>query len=192
MAVVEYRINPIILEAPLNPDMVTLGNRNLHVYATPEQVKPHIATLSDTIRMKDYEEIFVNLRGGAWIANAFRHMQNFSPFPIPIEYHRPKNGIGSERTIPIPEKYRQARILVFEDVLDRGETLVAMHEDAPYATFVVAVHKIDVPNQVRPPNVHIGVRTRNLWLGSLGMNIDNGDSQDEIRKYGGITFKPNS
>jgi hypoxanthine-guanine phosphoribosyltransferase len=180
-----------LIETPVRPKIITVGSRQLHEYASPEQVQPHIERMSEQINIRDFAAYFVNINGGLWIADMFMRLQGITQQPTVIEYHRPKNGIGVERVITVPEEYSQERILVFEDVLDRGDTLMAIWKDAPFATFAVAIHKLGVPNQIRPPGVHVGLETRNEWLGGMGMDLDQIDS-NIVRIHHGLVFKPNS
>lgn len=181
---------PPLLETPANPRVVRVGNTDYYEYAFPEQVTPHIKVLSALIRIADFDEVFVNIEGGRWIALQFMTLQHWTSPPLEIEYHRPPAGYGAIRTKPIPPHLKYRKCLVFEDVYDSGGCITGMQEDGVNLTFVVATQKTEVPGQLWVPRIYAATRMHNKWAGGLGMNISNEPNQEEVRNYPGILFNP--
>lgn len=180
---------------PENPELIWWEGSSAFQYITPEQVYRQLNELVQRIDIDQYDLLAYNLNGGAFPARLFAGTKGFTGKMLQIEYHMAKNGSPVSVVKRIPERFRDKKILVIEDVYDTGSVFNRMQEDCPALNFVVMSLKINVPNQIQPSeNVIPLFKTVNKWQAGVGMNINLENDpyypQDAFRLYPGIVVRP--
>ena len=181
-----------LIERPANPNIYRFSDgQTALIYASEESMRRYRNSLFDKLHPNSFDVIVVNQKGGRFMSDSYQDFWwSKGRFTLPtydVEYHRTREGVRIDK--PIPLSLKKARILIAEDVFDRGATAIAMLADAPRATVMVAVTKLDVPNQFSSDQIMAGVNTRNVWLAGNGMNFGSPYPDAESRNFGGLLFR---
>jgi hypoxanthine-guanine phosphoribosyltransferase len=175
---------------PDNPKTITVGNIRAQEYISPLQMEGLIKTLSNKISLKKYEAVLVNMNGGMFLYYYLSRLQNYKKSSIQIEYHRPQEGYGAVIKIPVPKKYKDKKVLIIDDIYDTGGVFQEIMKNVDSSSqAVVLVTKKDIPNQIKIPNILIGVIIDNKWVGGSGMDLGIPGEENTFRNFPGLVVK---
>lgn len=175
---------------PDNPKTIMVGNISAQEYISPLQMEKLIESLSEKISLKKYETVLVNMNGGMFLFYYLSKLQDYKKSPVQIEYHRPENGYGATIKIPVSEKYRNKKVLIIDDIYDSGGVFQEIMKNVGSSSQAVAlVTKKDIPNQIKIPNILIGVIIDNKWVGGSGMDLGIPGEENTFRNYAGLVVK---
>ena len=170
-----------------NPNQIDISGFDVLSYIPPEKMDEYIGSLSEKIKLKDYDFVLVNMNGGKYLFDKLAELQSFQKESVQIEYHRPEGGFGAKIDIPIPHEAKGKKCLVVDDIYDTGGVLQAiMSELSADSQAVVIVTKRDIDNQLPIKNLSIGVKIDNVWIGGCGMDLGKDGEGDVFRNYPGI------
>lgn len=170
-----------------NPNQIDISGFDVLSYIPPEKMDEYIGSLSEKIKLKDYDFVLVNMNGGKYLFDKLAELQSFQNESVQIEYHRPDGGFGAKIDIPIPHEAKGKKCLVVDDIYDTGGVLQAiMSELSADSQAVVIVTKRDIDNQLPIKNLSIGVKIDNVWIGGCGMDLGKDGEGDVFRNYPGI------
>lgn len=179
------------LPFPANPEVLTIAGHDVFDYISPQKIDQIVTRLGEQIEFERFDAVVVNMRGGQFLYEKLKKEKGYEGGFVPVEYHRPKNGVGTEITIPIPDELNGKKCLLIDDISDRGDTFMAMLENlAPDSVSVALISKRDIPDKKDVPNLHIGVTIDGfVWIAGCGMDISYENEADEFRNYPGIVVK---
>lgn len=170
-----------------NPNQIDISGFDVLSYIPPEKMDEYIGSLSEKIKLKDYDFVLVNMNGGKYLFDKLAELQSFQKESVQIEYHRPEGGFGAKIDIPVPHEAKGKKCLVVDDIYDTGGVLLAiMSELSADSQAVVIVTKRDIDNQLPIKNLSIGVKIDNVWIGGCGMDLGKDGEGDVFRNYPGI------
>lgn len=170
-----------------NPNQIDISGFDVLSYIPPEKMDEYIGSLSEKIKLKDFDFVLVNMNGGKYLFDKLAELQSFHKESVQIEYHRPEGGFGAKIDIPIPHEAKGKKCLVVDDIYDTGGVLQAiMSELSADSQAVVIVTKRDIDNQLPIKNLSIGVKIDNVWIGGCGMDLGKDGEGDVFRNYPGI------
>lgn len=176
-----------------NPNQIDISGFDVLSYIPPEKMNEYIGSLSEKIKLKNFDYVLVNMNGGKYLFEKLSEQQNYQKSPIEIEYHRPEGGFGAKVDIPIPETVKGKKCLVVDDIYDTGGVLQAiMSELSDNSEAVVIVTKRDIQNQIPINNLHVGVKIDNVWIGGCGMDLGKEGEGEVFRNYPGIVVNGTS
>lgn len=162
----------------------------VHQYTSPAEMKKYIERLADLVRLDKFENVLVNMNGGMFLFEALAGLQGYTKEPKLIEYHRPKDGFGAIVTISVPKELRGTRATIVDDILDSGGVLRAIRKELdPDSQTIALVTKNGIQDQIQVPNVTIGLRVDNKWLGGCGMDMSVPNEANSFRNYPGLVVK---
>lgn len=173
----------------IEAQLIEVDGYQVYPYISPKDMGLLIEDLARKIILNDFEHVLYNNDGGKFLFEALSELQGYDDKPIEIEYHPTYDDNLIRVDKAVPSELKEEKLLVIEDVYDRGITLAQIKADAPNSTIVVAVKKINVPNQIIIPGVYVGVEVDNHWLGGVGMNFGPGYPEDFPRNYPGVVIK---
>lgn len=174
---------------PKNPQKVTMLDFEVFKYVEGSEMKKFIKQLSDRNSLRDYDEVLVNWRGGWELFVALARLQNYPRWPSICEIHR--SDFGTYITKPVDNFLRRKKVLVVDDIFDRGLTMIeALRYVGPESRGVTAVWKDGVDGQVFDPRVDSAVRVDNKWMGGMGMNMGLPGERELFRRQPGLYVKP--
>jgi uncharacterized protein len=175
---------------PTTPETIEVGGHSVHEYISPEKMEQIIENLSGQIDLHKFEGVLVNMNGGMFLFEQLSCLQGYRQEPVIIEYHRPKEAYGAIVVTPVPPELKGKRLLVLDDIYDSGGTLRAVIEDAGSSSQAVAlVIKNGIPDQIKIPNILIGERIDNKWIGGCGMDMGLAKEGDCFRCHPGLAVK---
>lgn len=178
---------------PLPPNERILDELIVYDYIQPREMQRLLRSLSNRVKLADYEGVLVNLNAGRFLFEVLVQLQLYKQEPIEIEYHRSATGFGANIVTAVPEEIRAKKLLVVESVIDSGGVAQAINKDAPNSSFAVVVHKNGVNGQIGIPNVYAAIKTDNVWYGGCGADFGAANyPKDFPRKYPGIVVMPES
>ncbi len=174
---------------PEIPRIINVGNFRVEEYISPEVVNKHVKALVETINLKNFQAILVNLSGGQWLYDRLSSIKRDIPIPVElIEYHRPKDGFGAIETIPIPKYLKGEDCLVIDDIKDTAGVLKAIMDELGKNSQAIVVVDKNV-KKLKVENVTAAIKVDDIWLGGCGMNMGLDKEKDEIRNWSGIVVK---
>ncbi len=174
---------------PKNPKKINILGFEVYKYIGPDQMDKFIEVLSDRNNLRDYDAVLVNLWGGLELFKDLRRLQNYPKWPYMAKIAR--TDLGVREVFPIDNNLKRKKVLIVDDILDRGWTLQEMFRHVgPDSRAVVAVTKIGIKGQILDPRVDSAVSVDDRWLGGKGMNIGYPGEEQLFRQYRGIVVKP--
>ena len=183
---IEFPISPF----PDKPKKINLGGFEVNEYIPPRQMKDYIEMLARKVDFVKYENVLVNLKGGIFLFEWISRIKGYKGPSTTVEYHRPEGGFGARVDKSVPKEIIGKKALVFDDIYDSGGVLRAiMSEVSPSSLAVALVTKNGIPNQIQIPNIVLGVKTDNVWLGGCGMDLGVEGEENTFRSYPGIVVK---
>lgn len=174
---------------PQNPEKINIAGFEVFKYIDGLDMKKYIKALSDRNNLRDYDQVLVNWRGGWELFTTLKDLQGYWKWPSICEYHRTKYGVSV--TKPVDNSLRSKKVLLVDDIFDRGKTILEILRSlGSESKAVVAVWKEGVPGQIKDPRVDAGVIVDDKWLGGWGMNMGFDNEKEIFRKHSGIVVKP--
>lgn len=174
---------------PKHPEKTNIVDFEVYKYIEADQMDKYIKDLSDRNSLRNYDQVLVNWRGGWDLFIGLKNIQGYKKWPYICEFHRTDAGISI--TKPVDSSLKNRKVLVVDDVFDRGLTINSIFDFVGQESrAVVAVWKDGVAGQIDNPRVDAAVITDNKWLGGVGMNMGLKGEKEILRRYSGIVVKP--
>jgi len=107
-----------------------------------------------------------------------------------MEAARPERAYGATIISPVPPELRHLKLLGVDDIYDSGGVFRAIMADSgPLSEAVALVTKKGIPNQIQIPNITIGLKIDDRWVGGCGMNLGAPGEENIFRNYPGLVVK---
>ena len=179
---------------PEKPRKINIGGFEVYEYISPEQMNLHITDLINTIDIGKFYGVVINLNGGDALYEKLTEIKKLErQCPYFVEYHRIEEGNGVKINWPVRYPFENKKVLIVEDIQDRGWTLAEIFKKVdPASCAIVAVRKRDIPGQILDPRIMAAVEVEGkYWLGGCGMDAGFPGEGDIFRNYPGIVVNPN-
>ncbi|QQG41186.1 MAG: hypothetical protein HYV90_03330 [Candidatus Woesebacteria bacterium] len=175
---------------PEDPKIITVGDFKVFEYVNPSEMAKYVKILSDKVKLDNFDAVLVNMKGGMFLFESLSRLQGYSKNPVKIEYHRPENAYGATIVTPVPPELRNLKLLTVDDIYDSGGVFRAIMADSgPSSEAVAFVTKTGIPNQIQIPNMTIGLKIDDKWVGGCGMDLGVPDEENTFRNYPGLVVK---
>lgn len=151
----------------------------------------YIGALSDRVNLRDYDKIVVNLFGGLELFHDLAAIQDYPEPPHLVRYTRTDSKKGVAEIIPVGYSLKNKKVLLVEDILDRGWTIQEIMKNlGPGSRAAVAVTKRGIKGQILDGRVDTAAIIDNVWVAGKGMDAGFEGEGQIFRRYRGIVAVP--
>lgn len=176
---------------PDKPEEMNVRGYTVYKYIDPPVMDSYIKALSERVNLRDYDEVLVNLWGGLELFHDLATIQRYLSAPYLIRYTRTDSGSGVAEIIPVHPSFKNKKVLLVEDILDRGWTIQEiMKQLGPGSRAAVAVTKKGIKGQILDGRVDTAAFIDDVWVAGKGMDASLEGEGELFRRYRGIVGVP--
>lgn len=176
---------------PENPQEIQVHGYTVYKYITAAAMNTYIRALSEKVNLRDYDEIVVNLFGGLELFHDLAEIQRFLKPAHLVRYTRTDSGSGVAEVVPVHPSFKNKKVLLVEDILDRGWTIQEiMKQLGPGSRAAVAVTKKGIKGQILDGRVDTAAIIDDVWVAGVGMDAGFDGEGQLFRRYRGIVAVP--
>lgn len=174
---------------PDNPQKIKVHGYTVYKYISAAAMNSYIGDLSEKVNLREFDNVIVNLFGGLELFWDLATLQDYPNPPSMVRYIRTDSGVGE--VIPVHPSLKNKKVLLIEDILDRGLTIQEILKHLGEGSrCVVAVTKKGIKDQILDERVDSAAFIDNVWVAGKGMDAGFKDEGSTFRHYRGLVAVP--